>query len=50
MVGCTIRDHGAAWAGRCNCGVYVAADAAGKATIGADCVFTRNAKGDVVRD
>ena len=30
-------------------GVYVDATAAGKATVGEDCVFARNAGGDIVR-
>ena len=42
---CTLRDHAAGLAA----GVYVAATAAGKVTVGADCVFACNAKGDVVR-
>ena len=45
LAACTIRDHAAGRA----CGVYVLTCASGKATIGADCVFTRNEKGDVVR-
>ena len=51
LAGCTIRDHvgGGPWISRC-CGVRVASDAAGMATVGADCVFARNAGGDVVRD
>ena len=43
---CTLRDHAAGVAA----GVFVAFDARGKATVGADCVFARNAAGDVVRD
>ena len=42
---CTLRDHAAGVA----CGVYVHSTAAGKATVGADCVFARNAGGDVAR-
>ena len=40
----TLRDHAA------GCGVFVHRSARGKATVGADCVFARNAAGDVVRD
>ena len=43
LAACIIRDHAAGRAA----GVYV--DAFSKATVGADCVFARNAKGDVVR-
>ena len=56
LAACTVRDHvhrragrrvgGYPWSG---CGVYVWDDAEGKATVGADCVFERNARGDVVR-
>ena len=42
---CTLRDHSAGIAA----GVYVDASSAGKATVGADCVFARNAGGDVLR-
>ena len=45
LVGCTLRDHAAGGAG----GLYVAADARGKASVGARNVFLRNAGGDVVR-
>ena len=41
---CTIRDHSAGRA----CGVYVRVDAG--ATVAADCVFARNAGGDVVHE
>ena len=46
---CTVRDH----AGRgdeegSGCGVYVDPTARGNATVGADCVFARNAKGGLV--
>ena len=43
LAACTIRDHAA---GRAT-GVYVRTG--GAATVGADCVFARNAGGDVVR-
>ena len=49
LVACTLRDHAAGdkkWSG---CGVYVDTLSNGKATVGADCVFERNAGGDVVR-
>ena len=49
LVGCTLRDH--AVGGKeisSGCGLFVASDAVGLATA-ADCVFARNAKGDVVR-
>ena len=46
LAACIIRDHSAGSA----IGVIVRADAAGKATIGSDCVFARNAGGDVVRE
>ena len=42
---CILRDH---VVGRA-CGVYVRGDARGLARVGADCVFSSNAKGDVVR-
>ena len=47
LAACTLRDHTAGLAA----GVYVAfeSDRPCKATVGADCVFARNAKGDVVR-
>ena len=51
MVGCTIRDHGVGGdviKKRSGCGVYVHADAYGRTVVGADCVFARNAGGDVV--
>ena len=58
---CTIRDHvkkegpsDREWAAQEGAvsayGVYVAASARGKATIGADCTFARNAGGNVVRE
>ena len=47
LAACTLRDHAA---GIYAAGVYVDESAAGKATIGADCVFSRNARGDVVRE
>ena len=46
LVACTIRDH---IKGRA-CGVLVENDALGKTPVGADCVFARNAKGDVTRE
>ena len=46
LAACTLRDHAAGSA----CGVFVLSTALGKATVGADCVFARNAKGDVVRE
>ena len=46
LVGCTLRDHALGRA----CGVFVKADSSGNATVGADNVFMRNAKGDVVRE
>ena len=50
LAACTLRDHAAGGQAYSGCGVYVRADASkGKATVGADCVFARNAKGDVVR-
>ena len=45
LAACILRDHAAGVAA----GVYVSSSAAGKVTIGADCVFARNAGGDVVR-
>ena len=42
---CTLRDHVAGRAA----GVYVSSTAAGRVTVGADCVFARNDGGDVVR-
>ena len=51
IVGCTIHDHaklrGEELEGS-GCGVYVAFDAVGGVEVGADCVFARNAGGDVV--
>ena len=47
LAACILRDHAAgqyAWSG---CGVYVED---GKVTVGADCVFARNVRGDVVRE
>ena len=41
---CTIRDHAKGRAA----GVWV--EAGGNVTVGADCVFARNAGGDVVRE
>ena len=43
LVACTLRDHAA---GRAT-GVFL--EAGSSATVGADCVFARNAKGGVVR-
>ena len=43
LAACTLRDHATGRAA----GVYVEAGA--QATVGADCVFARNARGDVVR-
>ena len=45
LIACTLRDH----AGGEAAGVYVAADARGKALVGARNAFLRNAGGDVVR-
>ena len=42
LVACTIRDHPTGW------GVRVDSDS--RATVGQDCVFDRNAKGDIIRD
>ena len=44
LAACTLRDHSVHGA----CGVHVAAGSA--ATVGPDCVFARNAGGDVVRE
>ena len=49
LVGCTIRDHSVWTFTGSGCGLYVRTDAAGKATA-TDCVFARNAGGDVVRE
>ena len=46
FAGCTVRDHASGLAR----GIYVADTARGKAKVGADCVFMRNAGGDVVRE
>ena len=46
LVACTIRDH---TKGEGAYGVYVASNAAGRVTVGADCVFSGNAMGDVFR-
>ena len=46
LVGCTIRDHVEGNA----TGVFVRSSAHGRATVAADCVFARNAKGDLVRE
>ena len=46
LAACTLRDHAAGRA----VGVYVDSTARGLATVGADCVFVRNARGDVVRE
>ena len=46
LAACTLRDHVAGKA----TGVYVHRSAAGKAMIGADCIFARNAGGDIVRE
>ena len=50
---CIIRDHalrgGYPWhIESVGCGVFVASHARGMATVGAGCVFARNARGDVV--
>ena len=46
----TIRDHSRTTQAGGGCGVLIYADVpSGKATIGAGCVFARNAGGDVVR-
>ena len=44
LAACTIRDHAKGRAA----GVWV--EAGGNVTVGADCVFARNAGGDVVRE
>ena len=49
LVACTIRDHAESSSERGR-GVLVAFSAAGLATVSADCVFARNAGGDVVRE
>ena len=49
LAACTFRDHAAGSKASSGCGVYVDASSKGKATVGADCVFARNAKGGVVR-
>ena len=41
LVGCTLRDHGSA-------GIFVAPSSAGKVLVAPDCVFARNAGGDVL--
>ena len=45
---CVLRDHAVGRA----CGVYVSSPSTawGKVAVGADCVFARNAGGDVVRE
>ena len=49
IAGCIIRDHAGVWGGHgSGCGVYARASAAG-VTVAPDCVFARNAGGDVVR-
>ena len=45
LIRCSLHDHVAGEA----CGVQVSSSARGKATVGEDCVFLRNTKGDVVR-
>ena len=51
LAGCTIRDHAAGgYRSYSGCGVYVHPTATGRATVGADCVFERNAAGGVVRE
>ena len=45
LIACTVRDHVAGKA----TGVYVSSSAAGRVTVGADCVFARNAGGRIVR-
>lgn len=47
LVACVIRDH---TKGEGAYGVYVASNAAGRVTVGADCVFSGNAMGDVFRE
>ena len=49
---CTIRDHALSlrFKDGTGCGVLVQPSAEGRATIGADCVFARNAGGDVMRE
>ena len=46
---CTVRDHAGRGDEECiGCGVFVAESSRGMAAVGADCIFTRNAGGDVV--
>ena len=49
LAACTLRDHAAGSRTYSGCGVYVHSSAAGRVTVGADCVFARNARRDVVR-
>ena len=54
LAGCTIRDHALRdhadyFEGSGN-GIFVSNSAAGMASVGDDCVFARNAEGDVVRE
>ena len=46
LTACAFRDH----TGGDGAGVYVLRNAAGKAMVGADCVFAGNAKRGVVRE
>ena len=45
LMSCSLHDHTAGKAA----GVYVDASAGGLVTVGADCVFARNVRGDIVR-
>ena len=48
LAACTLRDHASGGSSRSGCGIFVDSDADGMTTVGADCVFARNAKADVV--
>ena len=43
IVACKIRDHA-------TCGIFVRADSRGCTSVGPDCIYERNAEGDVVRE
>ena len=49
LIGCTIRDHTELVTRASGCGVFVHPAVDGRAIVGPDCVFARNARGDVVR-
>ena len=49
LAACTLRDHATGIYPADGCGVYVAFSSHGKVTVGADCVFARNARGGIVR-